>query len=115
MCGALRSLAGGKHRGSVTGHFYWIPHFSDTVDVDLHPKFPPFGCRDKLTSLEMEMLTTPAGGGGWCWAYLCLCIVLQARPPQKTDLIYSAACRHGTSSSEGMVLITNENPYEEIL
>lgn len=111
-CGAVRSLEGRKHCWSVTGHVFWIPHFSNTVDVDLNPKFPPFGCRGKLISLEMEMLTTPGGGVGW--AYLCLCVVLQVGPPQKTDLIYSAACRGGTSSSEGMVLITNENACAEV-
>lgn len=80
-CGAVRSLEGRKHCWSVTGHVYWILHFSNTVDVDLNPKSPPFGWRGKLISLEMEMLTTPGLGGGGagrisafalsCWSDLC--------------------------------------------
>lgn len=44
-----------KYCWSISGHFYYVLYFSNTVDVCLNPKFPKFVYRDKVILFEMEI------------------------------------------------------------
>ncbi|KAJ8775837.1 hypothetical protein J1605_016064 [Eschrichtius robustus] len=116
MCGALRSLAGGKHRGSVTGHFYWIPQFSDTVDVDLHPKFPPFGCRVAPLSRPglpqpLQIVVATEGASSWV-----LAPGVPAGPPDaNTSSPELGSKQHAPGSSQQLLLTASPDLCFQIL